>query len=451
MSILIQLFLLFGLLQVSYAQKKSVKELLLTNQGGDRATAYTMSNKILVIEEGILCTWIDKHRQNRWSLVDHETDKILVAGKIGGIMPDNHCGAALARSPNGDIHAVIGGHHSNLYHYSISDVKNGEWVLVDSIVTKGTYPALIADSQANLYLTFRHQQEKFWTLDLAKFERGRWSPPKTIVEASKPGYVYWTNSLTVGKDDAVHLLFANVQTDPKGFEKGSLYHGASHLVSADGGETWSSFPGIIVDTPVKARAVPLVEGSYQPHRIATPAFLEKYAPVGPTSKEYAQIHLSNIVTDTKGIPYFLYHNGFEGTVALMRYENGWTSTDLKTMLAKNYPGYRVHVQSTLTITETGKLYTGLMLEPTQINQWGAPGTSTVVLTIDPTSSKTKEVFSTPIDPEIAQWLPAFVHPQQAVPKAPFMIYTEGVNAGGFQNNHNEVATKVKLIKFDSDE
>lgn len=443
----LSMYMYCACIQNSYAQTGPYQKQLITDQGGDRATAYTMSNKILMLEDGILCTWIDRNRQNRWSFIDHEGNQAR-EGKIGGIMPDNHCGAALAQSPGGTIHAVIGGHHSNLYHYQMDDIRTSDWSLVDSIVARATYPSLVSSQNGKLYLSFRHKKEKFWSLDLVEFENNQWSGPRTIVEAAKPGYVYWTNSLSIGSDDRVHLLFANVQPGPPGFEKGSLYHGASHLFSGDGGKTWVDYAKGKVKTPVRANDLGLIEGEYKADRLASPGFLEQYAEGGPTSKEYMQIQLSNLVIDQSNVPHFLYHNGFKGTVALRSYLDGqWVETDLSPALHIDESRYRVHMQSSLS-SYKGDLYAGIMLVPTKENVWGADGTITVVLKINVSESNVEKLFQTPGNLSTAQWLPSFAHSHHWKKEvAPVMLHTEGINAGGFQNNYNEIATKVWLVKF----
>ena len=49
------------------------KEVLLSETGGDRATGYAMSNKILRIRDKLLCTWLDCSRFNHWAIVDLAT------------------------------------------------------------------------------------------------------------------------------------------------------------------------------------------------------------------------------------------------------------------------------------------------------------------------------------------------------------------------------------------
>ena len=71
-----------------------MKKTILSRSGGDRATAYAMSNKIVSLPDGYLCTWIDSRRLNRWALVDRADGAVLREGALGEPCLDNHCGAA---------------------------------------------------------------------------------------------------------------------------------------------------------------------------------------------------------------------------------------------------------------------------------------------------------------------------------------------------------------------
>ena len=75
-------------------QRKSFRQVMLSTTGGDRATGYTMNNKIVALPVGDLCTWLDSERQNRWAMVDRKRFEVVRSGTIGDPGLDNHCGAA---------------------------------------------------------------------------------------------------------------------------------------------------------------------------------------------------------------------------------------------------------------------------------------------------------------------------------------------------------------------
>src|SRR5690606_23879779 len=175
-----------------------MKKTIISRSGGDRATAYAMSNKIVSLPGGYLCTWIGSRRLNRWALVGRADGAVLREGALGEPCLDNHCGAALAVA-DGAVHAVTGGHHSALRHYRMDLPAADGWREVAVIEAQGTYPSLVADSAGRLHLTYRSSGEP-WTLDYRCFGLGAWTPARALVEAEKPGYVYWTNGLAVAPD-----------------------------------------------------------------------------------------------------------------------------------------------------------------------------------------------------------------------------------------------------------
>ena len=87
----------------------------------------------------------------------------------------------------------------------------------------------------------------------------------------------------------------------------------------------------------------------------------------------------------------------------------------------------------------------LMIEPTDECVWGPPGTYIVrvVAKTDGTETAVEQVVSP--DQALAQWLPALEHPNRSHPDhVPSLLYTKGVNAGGFGNNRNVSETEVYL-------
>lgn len=449
LALLVYLFLASGALVVSSClagketkedQGEPMARVLLSNAAGDRATAYTMSNKIIRLPEGLLCTWIDAKKVNQWAIVSLHDGKITKQGIIGGPRYDNHCGAALAITPDGTVHAMLGGHHSDLDHYQFKTGAINTWEYVSSIESAATYPCLVSDKKGTLHLTYRSQEDTIWTLDYCTFDKGQWSNPKSLVQSVKEGYVYWTNTLAVGPENRLHLAFARIIP----LENGRQYHGASYVYSDDQGRTWSgNGMGTFCNLPIRVSELLALEGSASESRIADKAFLEQYNIPGPTSKEYLQMVLSNLVVDAHGIPHLLYHNGIGGSVELMSYRNEhWVSTSIMEKLEKLMPGYRVHMQSSLSVDEQGLLHAAVMMEPTTHNEWGPNGTITLAGLIDPANGEVQ--FRTIFEPEPANavWLPAY---EQSTSARPAMLLTKGRNAGGFSANQNELKSMVMLL------
>ncbi len=416
-----------------------MKHILISANGGDRATAYTMSNKIVLLPEGYLVTWIDDQRQNQWAIVDLANGSVLQSGPLGGPCIDNHCGAALVLADD-HVHAITGGHHSPFQHYRMVLSRPGEWQQISTVNVKGTYPSIAADSRGRIHLSFRSPGDRF-SLDYCRFQDGFWTPPRRLVIADKPGYIYWTNGLAVGPNDALHLVFGNTRVR----EDQSLLYGASHIVSRDAGETWCDDNGDVLPQSSSVLAIPLMMDENRSERVQSLTEQREHDQPGPRNLGYQQIILSNPVVAPSGVVHVVLHNGLTGTADLMsRYGSGtWTATSLTSAATHGDPIRRIHVQSSLCILPNGRPRVALMVEPTPECVWGAPGTSIVLAELREDGTCSRSVQVTPSDPEYATWLPS--QPHQVVASRgcmPPLLYTKGVNAGGFANNKNTVKTEV---------
>ncbi len=412
------------------------ESLLLTREGGDRATGYTMNNKIVSLPEGYLCTWLDSGRQNRWALVNRDPLAIGRSGTIGRPGIDNHWGAALVRA-QGTIHALIGGHHGPLEHHTF-DQKAGEWAQVGIAGQRATYPCAISDSRGAIHAFYRCSSEDRWYLNYVCHEGGTWSEPIHLVEADKPGYVYWTNGAVVGPDDVIHLVIGNTRL----LERGDLLYSASHIQSADGGRSWtSSVGGGLGGVPIQAGDIPLLDAPGSSNRIQTHDEIKRYEAPGPENYNYNQMNLSNPVIDSKGDLHVVFHNNRDGSADLWSLtQREWSVCPLTTTVTGD-TGHRVHPQSSLVAGADGRIEAALMVEPTDRCVWGPAGTYLGRVTVqDGCVGKVKIGEK---NPEVARWLPAFSHHQSGSAfEDSVLLYTCGQNAGGFGNNSNELKTDV---------
>lgn len=412
-----------------------MRQVLLSNNGGDRATAYAMSNKIVSVPQGRLCTWIDSQRQNQWALVS-DGGEILRSGPLGEPGVDNHCGAALTLVGE-KVHAIIGAHHSPLQHYCLDSMAS-EWQHVASVGEQATYPSVASESNGRLHLAFRSQGDRM-TLSYSRFEDGRWSSPSALVVADKEGHIYWTNGVVVGPDDCVHIVFGNTVVQ----ENGALLYGASHMSSSDGGSSWFSGNHELATLPIPAADLPQLVAK-DADRIQSVEDQKRFDQPGPRNVNYRQMLLSNPVVDVNGVVHVVLHNGLLGTAELMSYSKGtWSGRPLT--VTPLDAGKRIHMQSSLSIGPDDQLHAGLMVEPTEDVVWGANGTSLVRVKMPISGGdRTVEQLTTP-DQSCATWLPALERANRThLLHEPAFLYTRGVNAGGFGNNQNELKTEVFL-------
>ena len=417
------------------------EHLLLSSDGGDRATGYTMSAKVVGLGGRLLCTWLDSGRQNRCALIDLASGEVVSAGPLGAPGVDNHCGAALAVAESGEVHAVTGGHHTPLEHYVLDGLKNGlTWRHAGSIGNAGTYPSLLCDGRGVLHLTFRQAGDR-WMLCYSRHARGAWSEPRALVVAEKAGYIYWTNELALGPEGRIHLAFSNTRP----LADGSFYYGASHLFSDDSGDSWRQLGcGSLSPGGLSVSDLSLIEGQMAPERIEPSEHRAAHSAPGPRNAEYLQMNLSNPVVDDDGLPAVVVHNGMEGTASLYRHDGqDWRAQPLLGEIRQVLPGWTIHMQSALSRHADGTLEAVLMAQPGG-DGWGSSGTSLVRVCVDPDGNTQTELVRPP-DPALAQWLPALQRYSWREPSdRPALVFTRGRNAGGFQNNRNDLRTEVWL-------
>jgi hypothetical protein len=410
----------------------------LSDSGGDRATGYTMNNKIVSLPEGYLSTWLDSVRQNQWALVDKESGEVLRQGRIGAPGLDNHCGAALEITDD-LVHALIGGHHGPLEHHTM---KIGEWLWSQVGVAgqQATYPSVTVDLAGVLHVFYRHGSKDHWTLNTSHYENGTWTDPAELVQAHKPGYIYWTNGATTGPDGTIHLTFGNARA----LADGSIHYGASHIQSRSRGAWLTSTGNPLSGRPLAAESIPCIGDADAGDRAQSSAEILRYEAPGPENYNYQQMNLSNPVTDAEGSVHVVLHNNKAGTAGLWTLSNGQWSVRNLTADALGHSTGRIHPQSSLSIDASGVLHAVLMVEPTDHCVWGPAGTTVAWVRIDGDNVNGQMLCDR--DPESAQWLPALEHPcVDGLDHIPALLYTRGQNAGGFGDNQNELKTKVYLV------
>jgi hypothetical protein len=415
-------------------------QVCISQTAGDRATGYTMSTKMLRLPRGLLLTWIDSDRQNRWALVHPSTAKVEAEGVIGSPRADNHCGAALARTGN-TVHAILGAHHDAFDHYSMDLNTDSDWRHVACLPDHATYPSVVAGSEGRLHLAYRCEAERF-TLNTRRYDGKHWSAPYTLVTADKPGYIYWTNGIAKAPDGTLHLVFGNTRV----LKNGDLQHSASHVCSTDEGTTWNNDGVGKVGEGISVRDLPLLTPEDDPDRVQTKANF--CAEPGPGHSNYLQILLSNPVVDSTGRLHVVLHNGLNGTADLMtRFPGGeWSSRLLNPLLTGQAKGRRIHLQSSLGLGAGDELHIALMIRPDGVQDchWGPNGTFTVRWILSDDGSTRMESTTLP-DAERASWLPALEHPVLSpLTNFPAMLYTNGLNAGGFSQNRNRIDTRLML-------
>jgi hypothetical protein len=272
-----------------------------------------------------------------------------------------------------------------------------------------------------------------------------WSAPRALIKASINDYIYWTNGIVFSPNgNKLHLFFTNVRY----LSNGNRYYGASHIYSIDWGMSWKQFGNdSVLQIPVKSNTLELIEDNpLTEDRSVSPAYILKYKAPGPTNYSYNNIMLSNPVTDTSGRPWVIEHNNIQRIADLVTYTNGrWDHIPLLDKIQDILPGYVIHPQSSLSRLKDGELEIILQVMPKDQVGYGAKGTGLVRLRFSTGGKLLLKELVCDIDPDHAQWQPALEHWQWNEPfDKPALMYTKGINQGGFSNNVNETNAEVYL-------
>ncbi|MBM3859855.1 MAG: hypothetical protein FJ395_09425 [Verrucomicrobia bacterium] len=445
----------FAAAEVSNLPPKNAPILVrLSAEGGDRATAYSMSAKVVRRNGHYLCTFLDSARQNRWLLVDGRSGRVLHSGTVGPPQVDNHCGAAVCGAPDGTVHLVIGSHHGSFQHFELPPSSNPDaWRLNDAKLGEGaTYPSLVCDSAGTLHLAyrcrgFRGQTVPYHLMYAHRPQGGPWSVPRPLVRAAVMEHTWLTNVLEAGPDGAVHLVFSNTRK----LSDGGYYYGASHLFTTDGGKTWRQLgAGHVSHLPVDAAGLKLIEGSEPCAARSQPKTHERWLAQtqrGPEYYYYNEMVVSNPAVDKAGRPWVILHNLLTGKAELRRGgTDGWRAFPLCDALAKAFPGCKVSHAGQLAFCSGGSLEVILTMVPAaSVSAWGHPETRLVRIELNADGDVLRAGAVSDPMPGVPDWMPSIERRAAGVAVArPALLFTRGLNAGGFAKNKNEIKTQVWL-------
>lgn len=425
------------------------KPVLLSDTGGDRATAYLMSNKIARRGETLVVTWLDVDRQNHVAEVDSRTGRILKSTAIGKRLTDNHCGGAITTGKDGTLYLVTGAHHGPCELFQLQP-DGKDWIAGNGgvpIIPNGTYPSLVCDVGGNLHVTYR--REGRGTVPTIMYARclqgGKWSPPVELVQIAVPEHTWTTHSLEAGPDGQLHLVFSNVLPYPEAGSEGR-YYGASHLYSVDSGTNWRQLDdGKKLALPISAAKLNRIEGNtLEPQRTEA----SYRGPRNQFNPYYHRVMLSNVAVDSQGHPLVVVHNQLNGTARAYRHTDsqGWHSLDLTDPVTERFPGYAIRHSSQIGLREDDRVEIVLTISHQNDKGWGGKSSEIVRVQLDP---ELKQVLSIeevyPSGDADQHWLPSLERRSyNAAFCNPALLFMRGANAGGHDKNVNAVETGVWL-------
>ncbi len=328
---------------------------IISTQGSERATSD--AGKILTMNGRTHVTWQDVNRDGYFNMVrsfDHASSSWSEPTPLNtGV--DNHARSVLAIDRHGYLHAVLGGHATDVqYRRSMQPNDSSIWTKPEPI-GRGTYPVFLCGPDDTLYLAMRGQGEERSDRGVDLFTRapnGPWSPPNRIVhlaEEYSDAYAAFHLQMDIAPEGDLHAI-VDFYEGTNEFSRG-LHQATCYMWSDDSGQNWQRSDGTAV--PPKAR----------------PEHLDILARnLEPRQEELPQPDIRNggLVVDYTGRPHAFYfdHSVAAGHCAYVsRDENGvLIKTPVSTFWEERYSDMRA-VECRTTIREDDAVYALVTLTP----------------------------------------------------------------------------------------
>ncbi len=398
----------------------------LTTEGCDRSTAYHQANKIVRTSKGVFVTWLDSEYRCVLAQLDE-------AGGVVQQYPfakawDNHCGAAITMTPDGELHMVSGSHSmAFLYLRSKTPWDKGSWALPEVVGQSATYPSLAHTPDGVVHLAHRRNglaQDEHWGVTHYMTSKNRpWGPQRGLFwRMPAPLYTYPTNSLCSGPDGTMHMVIEWYKTWPGGKDGPPARSlGVSHYTLPPGpgnGEfakyMWKHSDGRdAVPWPIKFEdSQPL---AYPGGRSPRPG---------------------NVVVLPDGRAVFGVWNSDDSTAALavQQADKSWKHFDLTEAGHKADPGRKFGSQPQLGVNAKGEVVAVICRE--KDGEWGGVTSQLFVFVINPATGAVIRQQAVPkVVGDQPDWLASLEKPGPGVyPETFHLIYQTGVRGAGCVND-----------------
>jgi len=254
---------------------------LLSNEGSDRGTAYTMGNKAVTLGNQTHVVWTDAIAFTRGRTFDHASNTWGPTLAIGEGC-DNHNNPCLVADARGHLHLAYGPHgrYGNYpdgfpnacYKYTVATEPNTLVGLEKNHVATGeafgyhaSYASLTHTPQGLDCITYRGGEHPPSLFFQRQQERGGWTKAIEIADQLiAPGYTHYGPQITADSLGTLYLAF-HFYAKCRGYSLGCAV-----LRSTDLGKTWGDVYGQSAELPILASprfAVPAAEPTDDP-RIA---------------------------------------------------------------------------------------------------------------------------------------------------------------------------------------
>lgn len=228
---------------------------IISTRGSERAT--NDSGKIINFDRRIHVAWQDVTHAGYYNLA-RSFD--LTSGQwsdpvVLDIGVDNHARAVLAIDNDGILHAILGGHGTQV-HWTHALEPNSTAAWSDPVpLGVGTYPIFICGPDGTLYLTLRGNGKERHDrgVDLYRKPPGsEWSKPQRIVALGKEygqAYAAYHMQMDIARDGSLHAIIDFYEGED---ECGRGIHQATcYAQSSDQGRTWQRADGSPIRLPAR--------------------------------------------------------------------------------------------------------------------------------------------------------------------------------------------------------
>ena len=266
-----------------------------SEQGSERAT--NDGGKIITLDGRTHVTWQDVNRDgyfNRVRTLDHRSGTWSEPVTLDSGV-DNHARAVLAADPDGVLHAVLGGHGTEVsWRRSAAPNDSSTWT-PPQIIGAGTYPVFLSGPDGTLYLTLRGGGAQRHDRGLDFYRRqpgGQWSAPLQIVQlAAEYGQAYagFHMQMDAGPDGTLHAIIDFYEGEDAAGR--GLHQATCYARSPDGGCRWERADGTPVRLPARPENLDILARSTRSRHEELPP---------------PEIRQGGLVVDSLGRPFALY-------------------------------------------------------------------------------------------------------------------------------------------------
>ena len=419
------------------AECQNIKQqILLSNSGSSRATAYELSNKILSNDKYIYTTYLDYENENhviKFSKIQRENLVVVNTITIGKAR-DNHGGGSIVRDSKNNFHIFYGSHITAMkYRYNTDGEKLENWSEEITFGNGLTYPSAVISSKDEILLVarlgYKVYQQNPWSYVLYSIKDKKITYKGELIQSRRHDddfvnrYIHYFTQMVIDKNDKIHLaflLYERSKNNPPTTNH-SLGYGIGYLSSNDLGDSWTDSSGQTVELPAKIDYMNLLEGVKESD-LAT----NYYRSLSITIESK---------TDNPIVGYTEYHLKKQkwSTWLNKQIDGEWT----KSIIAEGL--YKISLYSALN--DTLYILGEKLLDPNAgIEEgWSNPNTKMVLLSSKNNSKFIEDILSnSSLGPH---WYPSLLKPSSSVGNltAPYGLY---------MSNNQDGLSNVTLTKLD---